>query len=466
MNALSVRLKSSWFVVVALCWLTILFDGYDLTVYGTVVPSLLSDDAWNLTPIEAGAIGSWALFGMLLGSLLVGALTDVVGRRRTFLTSVIVFSTMMGVAALMPTPSLFGAARFLAGVGLGGLMPTAMAMTLEFARRGRRDITLVAMFTGFSAGGLMAALVGIAVIPSLGWRAMFWIGILPLFVVVPLLWWLLPESPTFLAAAGRVDQARKIAERYRLPVPDVPALEARNRVPLKAMFTRERTRATVSFWLASFMGLLLVYGLNTWLPQIMRQSGYSLGSALSFLLVLNAGAIIGLLVIGALSDRFGTKRIAVVAFLCAMVSVIGLSCAPPLALTYAFVALAGLGSTGTQTLVSSMVTQYYAPQMRAGALGLTLGVGRAGAISGPLIGGWIVGSSLGVSANFVVFAIAAVLGAALVALVPSHGRFREPADVDTDSEQATDCGIGVTGDIVVHGPRHDGPPAAFRQHSD
>jgi AAHS family benzoate transporter-like MFS transporter len=373
---------------------------------------------------------------MLVGSLLVGTVTDVIGRRRTFLFSVIMFSAMMGVAALMPTPVLFGAARFLAGVGLGGLMPTAMAMTTEFARAGRRDITLVAMFTGFSTGGLMAALLGMVVIPEFGWRAMFWIGVLPLVVVVPVVWWLLPESPTFLASAGRREEARAVAGRYGLPVPDVPEASARQRIPLAAMFASGSAGATVSFWLASFMGLLLVYGLNTWLPQIMRQSGYSLGSALSFLLVLNAGAIIGLLIIGAASDRFGTKPVAMVAFTCATVSVIGLSTAPPQALSYVFVALAGLGSTGTQTLVSSMITQYYAPQLRAGALGVTLGVGRAGAISGPLIGGWIVGSALGVTANFVVFAIAAVLGAAFVAAVPWGHRYRDETEQGTPAAKA------------------------------
>jgi MFS transporter, AAHS family, benzoate transport protein len=438
MTAIREKRQSSWVVVVALCWLTILFDGYDLTVYGTVVPSLLADDSWHLTPVEAGAIGSWALFGMLLGSLVVGTVTEVIGRRRTFLSSVILFSAMMGVAAVMPTPALFGAARFLAGIGLGGLMPTAMAITTEFARAGRRNITLVAMFTGFSAGGVLAALLGIAVIPAFGWRAMFWIGVLPLAVVVPLVWRLLPESPTFLAAAGRRKEAEEVAARYGIPVPDVAESSARQRVPLAAMFTSGRARATLSFWSASFMGLLLVYGLNTWLPQIMRQSGYSLGSALSFLLVLNAGAIVGLLIIGAAADRFGTKPIAIIAFMCATVAVIGLSTAPPLAASYVFVALAGLGSTGTQTLVSSLVTQYYAPQIRAGALGVTLAVGRAGAMAGPLIGGWIVGSSLGFAANFVVFAIAAVLGALLVAAVPWSRRYRPAATPQPDSARTVD----------------------------
>lgn len=416
--------SSSSLVVVLLCWVTILFDGYDLTVYGTVVPSLLSDAAWRLTPAEVGVIGSWALFGMLVGSLLVGTVTEVIGRRRTFLICVTLFSVMMGVAALVTTPELFGAARFIAGIGLGGLMPTAMALTTEFARPGRRDITLLTMFTGFSAGGVMAATIGIGIIPAFGWRPMFWVGVLPLVLVLPLVWWLLPESPTYLAASGRRDEAEAVAARYGIALHDVPAGTARQRVPLAALFTSgTTTRATLSFWFASFMGLLLVYGLNTWLPQIMRQSGFSLGSALSFLLVLNGGAIVGLLIIGAAGDRVGTKPVAIVAFGCAAVAVVGLWTAPPLFLAYVFVALAGLGSTGTQTLVSSMVTQYYAPQTRAGALGITLGVGRTGAMAGPLIGGWILSSALGVGANFVVFAIAALLGALLVTTVPWEKRF-------------------------------------------
>ena len=135
---------------------------------------------------------------------------------------------------------------------------------------------------------------------------------------------------------------------------------------------------------------------------------------------------------------FMVRRNAIVAFMCATVAVIGLSMAPPLALSYVFVALAGLGSTGTQTLVSSMVTRYYAPQVRAGALGVTLAVGRAGAMAGPLVGGWIVGSSLGFAANFVVFAIAAVLGALLVAAVPWSRRHQSATAPQPNSARTVD----------------------------
>ena len=151
------RLSRTTMWVVGICWATIIFDGYDLIVYGAVVPSLLEYDAWGLDPKEAGAIGSWALVGMLVGALIVGTITDLVGRRRIILFCLCWFSIFMGVAAIAPTPEVFGFARFMTGLGLGGVLPTASALTLEYAPPAKRKLTYAMMFSGYSIGGILAA---------------------------------------------------------------------------------------------------------------------------------------------------------------------------------------------------------------------------------------------------------------------------------------------------------------------
>ncbi|HYU83882.1 MAG TPA: MFS transporter, partial [Kribbellaceae bacterium] len=274
--------------VVAICFVTIVFDGYDLIVYGAVVPSLLQHPTWHITPGEAGSIGSYALTGMVIGTLCVGALTDIVGRRKIMFASIVWFSLAMGATALAPSPELFGVLRFVTGLGLGGVVPTAIALTVEYAPAHRRNFNNALMFSGFSLGGVLAAVLAINLIPSHGFRTMFWIGMAPLVLVLPAAYRFLPESISFLRARGRMAEAHQLAARHGVVAE--PAAAGRSRwSALQLLFGRRHLAATVLFGVASFFGLLLVYGLNTWLPQIMRQAGYPLGSSLRFLLVLNVG---------------------------------------------------------------------------------------------------------------------------------------------------------------------------------
>lgn len=410
----------SGLTVVALCFLTIVFDGYDLIVYGSAVPSLLAEPGWGMGPAQAGAIGSYALAGMLVGALGAGAVTDAIGRRRIMLVGITWFSVLMVACSLAPGPELLGLLRFLAGLGLGGVIPSAVALTVEYAPRGRRQLYNALMFAGYSVGGVLAAVLALLLVADQGWRPLFAIGAAPLLIVLPLAWRYLPESVGYLVAKGRDDEARGLAERYGV---DVEALRAEQAAAAGAagpssLFRRGSRAATLLFGAASFCGLLLVYGLNTWLPQIMRQAGYPLGSALTFLLVLNLGAVVGTVVASVLADRFGPKPVTAAAFLLATTCLIVLSQRIDTGLLFVAVAVAGLGSVGTQILVNGYVAVHYPAAVRATALGWALGVGRAGAIVGPLFGGWVLASGLGFEVNFYGFAVPALAGALLIALVP------------------------------------------------
>ncbi len=129
-------------LVIALCWLIVVFDGYDLIVYGTTIPSLLAEPGWHLTPGTAGTIGSLAFVGMLVGALTAGSLADRLGRRRTIIGCVAWFSVFTGLCGLAASPEMFGGLRFLAGLGLGGLVPSANALTSEFVSTRRRSVDL------------------------------------------------------------------------------------------------------------------------------------------------------------------------------------------------------------------------------------------------------------------------------------------------------------------------------------
>lgn len=403
-------------LVTFLCWVVVVFDGYDLIVYGTVLPKLLAEPGWNLTSSSAGLVGSLAFAGMLVGALAAGRLSDSMGRRRTVLVCTAWFSVFTTACAIAWDPVSFGAFRFLAGLGLGGLVPSANALGSEFVSVRNRSLVSTLMMSGVPIGGSLAALIGIPVLPRFGWHAMFWFALLGALIVLPLCAKLLPESPSWLRSKGRDADAEAVERRFGLdPVPVPNATDTPGfRTLLRAPFTR----ATALFALATLATLFAWYGLGTWLPQLMKQSGFDLGSSLTFLLALNLGAVAGSLVTAWAGTRVGPRVAAIGAALVAAVGLLVLLLHPATAIVYLALVLAGIGTHGTQCLLIAAVADHYPARLRGSALGFALGVGRVGAVLAPQAGGWLLAAGLGVASNFLVFAIGAAVASVLIWACP------------------------------------------------
>ncbi|MGG1658140.1 MFS transporter [Brevibacillus sp. NRS-1366] len=413
-------------LVVSLCWLSILAEGYDLTVYGAVLHELLRDPEWALTPVMAGAIGSYVLVGMLIGNVIVGSLTDLIGRKNTLIASVTLFSVSMGLAAMAPSPEMFGLFRFIGGLGIGGVVPTATALTLEYSPPERRSLLNAIMFTGYPLGGVVGALLALHFLPEYGWRMMFWIGVLPLLLIPVMVKWL-PESIIFLHSRKRFQEAEQVAKRFGFSVASFTSFEEKQEGPLESkwhsirqLFHKSNIRATLLFWSAMFMGLLMIYGLNTWLPKLMQKAGYPLGSSLTFLLTLNLAAAFGVLIIGAASDHWGSKRVITGSFLLGGISISLLSVKSSLPVVYTLVALAGFGAISSSLILAPYITKYFPPDTRATALGFALGFARLGAVIGPIMGGLLLAWQVSQSWNFYFFAVPGIFAALAIALIPKN----------------------------------------------
>ena len=397
--------------VAPLCWVAVLLDGFDLVVVGTVVPTLLTPDGFSLSGSGATAVVTIGLVGMTIGALSIGALTDVLGRRKALIGAVVAFSVLTLACAVAPNAWLFGGLRFLAGVGLGGCLPTAIALVNEFSRRAGRATTTV--MTGYHVGAVATAALAIVVIEPLGWRWMFVIGALPALVLVPLMLKHLPESPGYLVAHGRRAEAEQIADAYGLTLEPADAAPEPTTAAttVRVLFSATYLRTTLAIGVTSFMGLLLVYGLNSWLPTIMREAGYDLGAALAFLLALNLGAIAGLLVAGQVADRIGSRTAGMAWFAAGAVFLALLSIRLPLVGIYVMVFLTGFFVFSAQVLVYAFTSSNHPPHVRATALGWSAGVGRVGAISGPLLTGGLVTAGIAFPWGFYLFAVVGALGA-------------------------------------------------------
>ena len=291
------------------------FDGYDLVVYGIVLPGLLADPSQigAFDAAAAGLLGSWALIGVLVGSLICGAVGDFFGRRRLMLLGIAWFSVGMFITALTTTVTAFGALRFISGIGLGIVIASAGATMAEFAPAGRRQFYNAIVYSGVPVGGVFASIMGILLLNNIGWRGLFMIGALPMVSLLPITWYKLPESPRWLLARGREEEAQSAAERTGVPLIEERVIQQLGAAPQKAgfaaVFSRQFALASVLLGLMSFSGLLLTYGLNTWLPKIMEGYGYGRTYALFFPLALNLGAVLGGLLLSRFADRAGPQRV-------------------------------------------------------------------------------------------------------------------------------------------------------------
>jgi AAHS family benzoate transporter-like MFS transporter len=400
-SPMSVAPNARW--IAPLCWSAVVLEGFDLVVVGVVNAVLRTDPAWRLDPGTAGLIVALGLVGVMVGALAIGPLSDIAGRRRLLMANVAVFSVFTLACAFVTEPWTYGALRFVAGLGLGGVLPAAIAMVNEQGR-GRAGSNTTTLMTGYHVGAVLTALLGTFIPQTLGWQALFVIGALPGLLLLPLLHRFLPESAAFEQARG-----------------------SRRTNPVASLFREGFRGPTIAFWITSFMGLLLVYGLNTWLPELMRAAGYELATGLVLLLVLNVGAVLGLVVAGRVAGRIGTRPAVIAWFALSALFLALLSIRLPGAGIYVSVLLAGVFVFSSQVLVYAFVAERYPAAVRASALGSASGVGRIGAIVGPLVGGQLIAAGVGYPWGFYVFAIVAVAGGAAVAAVTARRTETAPA---------------------------------------
>jgi len=410
------------FHIVLLLWCSFImfFDGYDLIVYGAVLPPLMKQ--WSLNPNQAGWLGSAALIGMTFGAIFLGSLADRIGRR-----PVIVYGTLLATlcavgTGLATTPLAFGLLRLLIGIFLGGVVANIVSLMNELAPRAKRHTLTTIMLSMYSVGAIIATLVALWILPVLGWKPVFFIGGAAL-VFLPFLYHSMPESMTFLMSHGKESEARSLllraapTQNHNMVDWTLPAPHARPSVSMSRLFHEGRALGTPMVWLAFSMCFFMVYGLSTWLPKIMIGGGYDLGSSLQFLVVLNIGGTVGALVGGWLGDRFGNRVVLVVFFALAVLALILLATHPGTALLNVLLFVAGATTIGTLAVIAGYGADYYPAEIRSTGLGWAFGLGHFGGFLGPVLGGSLLALKLSLGQNFLIFAIPGVIAIVAVLLV-------------------------------------------------
>jgi MFS transporter, AAHS family, 4-hydroxybenzoate transporter len=403
--------------VFVLCGLCLIMDGFDLQAIGYVAPALVRD--WKIPSSSMGPVFSAALVGVLIGSLGFSMLADKIGRRPVLIGVTLYFSLLTFLTARVDSVNQLLMIRFLGGIGLGGIMPNAMALVGEYTPARSRVTAMMVVSNGFTLGAAFGGPIAAYLIPNYGWRGVFYFGAATPLVIAVLMFFLLPESLQFLAL--RSQNREKIARWLKRIDPtalggsdtEYVVPEKKNRgVPMVQLFHDGRALGTTLLWVVNFMNLLNLYFLSNWLPIVVRDAGYSNSIAVNSAAVLQVGGVVGTLVLSLFVHRFGFTAVLSVAFglACLSIATIG---QPWLSLAILFVAVffAGFGVPGSQAGLNALSATYYPTDLRATGVGSGLGIGRIGSIVGPLVGGILLGRQWGARDLFIAAAIPALISA-------------------------------------------------------
>ncbi|HXI29796.1 MAG TPA: MFS transporter [Vicinamibacterales bacterium] len=379
--------------VAALCAALVFMDGFDAQVMGFVAPALSGD--LHIPRVALGTVISSGVFGMMIGALSFGPLADRWGRKPVLVACAATFAVGALLTAGAASVQQLTACRVFTGLGLGGAMPNAIALTSEYMPARSRNAAVMTMFCGFSLGSACAGWVAAACIGRFGWRSVFLIGgsipiLLALLAIA-----VLPESIRFLVLKGG-QQTRiagylsRIAPGAARPDEVVAGEDApRSGSPaIGQLFAGGRAGVTLLLWTMFFMNLLNLWFLNNWLPTIMHDAGMSIETASLITSLFQLGGLIGSLTLAGLWGRnlaFGPLA-AIYASAALCILLVGEAGASiPLLVPGVFAA--GISVIGGQTASNALAADFYPTAIRATGVGWALGIGRVGSMLGPILGG-------------------------------------------------------------------------------
>ena len=351
---------------ILLCGIVIILDGFDTQCMGFLVP-VISENL-NIPLPAFGPVLSAALFGLMIAAMASGPIADRWGRRWVVIVSVFVFAVFALLTARASTVNELLLYRFLTGLGLGGAMPNAVALTSEYTPKRLQPIVVGAIFVGMPAGALIASQAASVMIPWWGWRSVFVLGgVLPLAVAIGLIKYL-PESVEWKMQRARQTQVA--------------------RVPVKDLFTEGRAPGTLLLWVPFFMNLLILYFILSWLPALLRQSAMPVSAGVQAVAMFSVGGMIGILAEGRVMMAVGARALLIIEFaacavLIATLANVATSLTPMLIVTLVL----GIAVQGTQAGINALAAMFYPTTVRATGIGWALGVGRIGSIVGPSLGG-------------------------------------------------------------------------------
>jgi MFS transporter, AAHS family, 4-hydroxybenzoate transporter len=402
--------------LVVVCFIVVMADGYDISAAATAAPALIRE--WHITPVQLGGLFSAGLFAGLFGPPLFGWIADHYGRRTAIVGGLIFFGVFTWASVLSQELSTLVWLRFIAGVGIAGVLPIATALVAEFAPRRVRATLFVLMFCGVTFGGALPGFVGKAYMATQGWQILFVIGGIAPIVVAIIAMFTLPESIKFLSLKAErrqrlVNQIERLQPGLNLDPNSIFTIGDevnKKEFSYSAIFKGRLAWITPMFWLSNAVNLMIFYFINQWTPTILADAGYPVGDAVLAATVFQLAGTVGGLVIMRPLDKFGFIPVPIL-FACAIpvVALIGLHGLPEFAVM-TLVGAAGFCLLGLQFGNIASENIVYPTYIRSWGVGSCFGAGRVGSVIGPLVGGWLISLHVSTQYLFILAAVPLVIG--------------------------------------------------------
>jgi MFS transporter, AAHS family, 4-hydroxybenzoate transporter len=407
-----------------LCFCVVLLDGFDLTVIGVTLPKIA--EYLNSSPSALGLAVGAGQIGPLIGALALGMLADRFGRKRMLILSAFIFGTFTFLTAYITSVEQLAICRLLAGIGLGGAIPNALAFGCEYAPSRLRASITTAMWAGMPVGSMIGGLLASKLLKYYGWQSLFFVGGIAPIIVALMAAMLLPESLEFLVRQGR-DKLRidkilsKIApaivddKKIRICASDVQLSGA----SVKHLFTQGRSFTTAVLWVTFFLSFYLIWILLSWAPTLLKKSGaspeqYSLAFA-----CINIGSAIATITIGRMMDQSNPFRALKLAHVLAFVAMIvfGLFAGSTFVVVAAVSVVTGFFVFGSNSGLVALATVSYPLDIRGSGIGWAYGIGKVGSLLAPVIGGVLLSRNWSVALICSVNAVVALLIVAAIAIL-------------------------------------------------
>jgi MFS transporter, AAHS family, 4-hydroxybenzoate transporter len=431
--------------VIGLCAFVAMLDGMDLQSIGLAAPAMSAQ--LQIAPQVFGIVFSAALAGLALGAFLLGPVADLVGRKRVLVGATFCFGVFTLTTAYASNLPELLAARFLTGVGLGGAMPSFISLASEYVPKARRAGVVSLLWAGFPLGGVIAGLLGSWIIPAYGWQSIFLVGgVLPILLSM-ILATALPESASFLVAAGASEDL--ISRALGRVFPDVSiagetryklAMEIAPRTTVLELFRSDRAVGTLLLWGSFFFAFMILVTNSSWSPILLRRVGIAPEQTALALALFNFGSLFGSAAAGMLLSRFGVLRVLPPTLMLGAMAyaTVGWS-APSLAAVMVAEGLFGLLLGCASSGLIALAAIYYPVVIRSTGVGWATGIGRLGSVAGPLAVGQMVSAQWGVPTIFLAAGGSVLIGAAasaLMGLLPRAGTQQALVPAPTASSRA------------------------------
>ncbi|MBU3845740.1 MAG: aromatic acid/H+ symport family MFS transporter [Candidatus Acinetobacter avistercoris] len=386
-------------VIIILCFLVAAMDGFDIAAVGFIAPALIAQ--WSLTPADLAPLFLSGVFGLMLGSFMFGPLSDKFGRKKIIIWSVLIFGIGTLISAFSPNLMTLIVLRFLTGLGLGGAMPNAVTITSEYCPTTRRSTLVTVMFCGYTIGAAVGGLLSGQLIQMIGWQGILIIGGIAPLVILPFLYYYMPESVRFMVLNKFPKEQINAVIQKMSPGREIPELTAsvteKQNVSVRELFSKEYFAGTVLFWCAFVMGSLIIYMISSWMPTILKNEGFDMQQASWITSAFQIGGTIGALIIAYFMDKIGNSRTLMISYVIGALSVLLLSKGvSDLSTLFIVLGIFGIGAgiSGSHIGIHVFCSSYYPTHCRATGVAWAGSAGRLGSFLGSGAVGWLMVSGL------------------------------------------------------------------------